>query len=77
MILEFAEHQYVDVDQIQAVRWIKHNGMELGVIALSGDKIVVTEREEFDAIEAAFIWTRKSSMFDADMKKIRYVKKGD
>lgn len=76
MIVEFADNQYVDVDQIQAIRWIKQNDIELGVVVLAGDKIVVTEREEFDAIESAFIWARKSSMFDKDMKKIRYVKRG-
>lgn len=77
MVLEFAPHQYVHVESIEALRWISHQGQELGIVALKGDKIVVTEREEYDTIETAFIWLHKSHMVDDEMKKVRYVKRGN
>jgi hypothetical protein len=74
MILEFADHQYVDVDSIQALRWIEVDNKAIGIVALNGDKIAVTERDEFDVIEAAFLYTHKSHIVDDKMKKVRYIK---
>ena len=74
MVIEFAEHQYVDVDAIEALRWISYGGKEVGIVVLSGDKIALTEREEFDAIEAAYIYKNKSYMVDEDLKKTRWIK---
>ena len=76
MILEFSEDQYVDIDKIQALRWIKVKEVEVGIVVLSGDKIAITEREEFDVIKNAYLWAHKSHMADADMNKIRFVKRG-
>ena len=76
MVLEFAPHQYVDIDKVEALRWIEAQGKAVGIVALSGDKIVISERSEFDLIETAFIWKNKSYMFDENMAKIMYVKRG-
>jgi hypothetical protein len=48
---------------------------QAGVVVLSGQKIVVTEREEFDLIETAYIYQHKSYMYDDKMKKIRFTKR--
>lgn len=74
MVIEFAPHQYVDVDKIQALRWIKAGDVHAGIIVLSGDKIVVTEKEEYDAIESAYIWKNKTYMVDDRLKKVRWIK---
>jgi hypothetical protein len=75
MILEFSEHNYIDMDKVEALRWIDMNGQQAGVIVLKGQKVVVTEREDFDVIEAAFIYQHKSYMYDDKLKKIRFSKR--
>jgi hypothetical protein len=76
MILEFKDHEYVDVDAIVALRWMDE--ISRGVVAFRGaDKIVVTKREDFDVIEKGFIASHKSHMMDKELKKISYVKRGE
>jgi len=74
MVIEFSPHQYIDIDKVHALRWIVAGDKAVGIVVLNGDKIVVTEREEFDAIESAYIWKNKSYMVDDKLKKVRWVK---
>ena len=73
MILEFSEHNYVDIDSITALRWFEDQGM--GIIVLTGEKIVVQNKTHFDLIEAAYIYKNKSFMYDDKMKKLRFIKR--
>ena len=75
MILEFAEKQYVDIDNVVGLRWIKADEQEYGVIILQTNKIGITEKAEFDIIEQAFIWKHKTNMYNDKMKRVRYTKR--
>ena len=72
MVLEFAKHEYIDIDDIKALRWMEEQ--KAGVVVLTGEKVVVRERDRFDVIERAYIYQNKSYMFDDKLKKIRWVK---
>jgi hypothetical protein len=75
MILEFDEKQYVDIDAVVALRWLKDMGK--GVIAFRGaDKIVVNDPDQFDRIEQAFIWLHKSHIVNDKLEKVTFVKRG-
>ena len=74
MVLEFSEHQYIDMENVQALRWMDDQG--LGIIFLNGDKLGIQNRAHFDIIERAFIYKCKSYMVDDKIKKIRWVKGG-
>ena len=68
MILEFTPHNYVNVDNIQALRWFEK--AERGFAVLDGERIALQTKEEFDVVEQAFIALHKSYMYDDKQKKI-------
>lgn len=73
MILQFNDHNYLDVDKIQALRWMREQNA--GVVVLDGEKIVVQAREDFDVIETAYIYKNKTVMYDDRMKKMRFTRR--
>ena len=77
MILEFADSQYIDMDNVQGLRWMPeaNNNIGAGVIILNGDKMVINQKELFEVVEAAFIYLHKSHMIDDKMKKIRFTRR--
>jgi len=73
MILEFSDHNYIDVDKIIALRWFEERGV--GIVVLDGEKIVVENKAHFDIIETGYIYKNKSFMYDDKMKKMRFTKR--
>jgi len=73
MILEFSDHNYVDIDKIVALRWMEDQGA--GIIVFSGEKIVVQSRKHFDVIETGYLYNNKSYMYGDKMKRLRFVKR--
>jgi hypothetical protein len=73
MILEFQDHEYVDMDKVMGLRWVEDPGA--GIIILDGNKMVVQTKEAFDVIEAAFIYLHKSHMIDDKLKKVRFLRR--
>jgi len=77
MVLEFAESQYIDMDNVQGLRWMPEANQNAGagVIILNGDKMVINQKELFDVVESAFIYLHKSHMIDDKMKKVRFIRR--
>ena len=70
MILQFNEHDYVDITEIRAMRWFPEK--ELGIIVFSGERIAV-EKEQYDKIEQSFLWHHKVALYGPDYKKVKLV----
>ena len=68
MILEFAEHNYIDVDRVVALRWITEQEKDFGVVVLNGDKIAIRSKDQFDAIEKAFIQLHQTHIYNKNGK---------
>lgn len=70
MILEFNERQYINVEQIDALRWFapKDGNNGYGIVVIRGQKITV-KIEEFDVIEKAYLWYNGYSLYDKNLKK--------
>lgn len=70
MIVEFKKHNYIDINNIMALRWIEPRKEDTGwgVVFVGGQKMAI-EADEFDIIEKAFIWQHGYSIYDKDLKK--------
>lgn len=67
MIIEFKEHNYIDIDNVTVLRWL--NDSRIGIIIVDGQKISILSRDDFDVIEKAFLWEKDYSLYDKNMQK--------
>jgi hypothetical protein len=72
MILQFSEHEYVDVSKIAALRWLEVANK--GVVVFDGERIMLNNKD-FDIVETAYRWFHKSHMYDEGMRKIKLVRR--
>lgn len=70
MILNFNNKQYINVEAIEAIRWITPNKNDngFGIIFIGGQKMTV-EAEDFNIIEKAYRWQNDYSIYDKNLKK--------
>jgi hypothetical protein len=65
MIIQFGDHDYIDVDSIKAIRWIPDNNV--GVVFIGGQKMIVS-KEDFDILEKCYNWSFGASMYGKNLK---------
>jgi hypothetical protein len=68
MIVEFKKDNFVNVDDITALRWIDREAQSGGIVIMGGERIVVDKRE-FNVIKKAFEWNYRDSIYNKAMKK--------
>lgn len=61
------EDFYIDGDQINGIRWLIQQDVEHGVIFFNGNKIVVHDREQYEKIKDAYLWS-VSTIYDGKKK---------
>jgi hypothetical protein len=70
MILEFSDNNYIDVDDIRALRKMKaSDGSETGVVFVGGQKMAVSI-PDFKVIEKAYKWVN-NEIYKYDHKKFK------
>jgi hypothetical protein len=78
MVLEVEKDYFINMDKIQVIFWMEatESVPAHGVIMLQGGNTIVPTRAQFDVVRNAFVYLHKSYVYDDNMKKIQYVKRG-
>lgn len=71
MILQFDEHDYIDISKIVALRWLPIKN--IGTVVFEGERLATT-RTDFNKIEEAFLWYHLTHIYGPDKKVIKLVK---
>lgn len=72
MILEFGEHEYIDVEAIIALRWFPTKNR--GIAVFNGERIAL-QHSDFQIVESAYNWVHKSHIYDRQLKPKKPEKK--
>lgn len=62
MIAWFRNDMYMDVDSISAVYWNVYE--QKGRVVVGGCSVEIKDRDTFERIKDAFIWTRGTAVYD-------------
>jgi hypothetical protein len=72
MILEFADKNFVNVDSIQALRWLSVDHIEFGLMVVGGQKLTIQSRKDYDVLVKAFKWLHEGgALYKHDHKKFK------